>query len=74
MPVYGADTQWFQNVVVNPAVRIRADGQELTASARPITDPDQVNRIVDAFRAKYGDDVFEQYYPKHDVAVEVPLS
>jgi hypothetical protein len=33
-----------------------------------------VNDVVEKFRAKYGADDVERYYPKHDVAVEVPLA
>jgi hypothetical protein len=30
--------------------------------------------VIEAFGAKYGSDRVKEYYPKHDAAVEVPLS
>ena len=74
VPVYGSDTNWYKNVLDDPATRVSAGGRSLTARATPITDPARVAQITDMFRAKYGDRDFEAYYPKHDVAVEVPLS
>ena len=44
-----------------------------SAQATPITDPETVKGIVDKFRAKYGANV-DRYYPKRDVALEVPLA
>jgi len=41
--------------------------------ATPITDPDQVSRVVDSFRAKYGADQIAQHYPRPEVAVAAPL-
>jgi hypothetical protein len=73
VPVHGSETSWYQNVLVNPAIRVSAPGAEVTARAVPVTDAGAVSRVVDKFRAKFGADTFEQYYPKHDVAVEVPL-
>src|SRR3954452_17760079 len=72
LPVTGSDSNWFKNVVKTPAIRLAAGGVEHSAEATPITDAAKVDEVVDAFRAKYGDQAVESYYPKHDVAVEVP--
>jgi hypothetical protein len=74
LPVTGADSQWYKNVLVSPTVRIVADGAEYAAPATPITDPAKVAEIIDAFRAKYGADDVRNYYPNPNVAVEVPLA
>jgi hypothetical protein len=74
VPVQGADTNWYKNVLKDPAIRLAAGGVQLTARATPITDPAKVGEIVDKFRVKYGAQNVEAYYPKHDVAVEVPLA
>ena len=74
VPVHGSDSNWYKNVLKDPAVRLTADGAQLTARATPITDPARVAEVVDKFRAKYGAQNVEAYYPKHDVAVEVPLA
>jgi hypothetical protein len=46
----------------------------VTARATPISDPAEVEQILDKFRAKYGAQAVETYYPRHDAAVEVPLA
>jgi deazaflavin-dependent oxidoreductase (nitroreductase family) len=73
LPVGGSDSDWYRNVLKTPSIRIAAGGGETSAQATPITDPESVNHIFQAFRAKYGADV-DTYYPKRDVAVEVPLA
>ncbi|TCB90998.1 DUF2255 family protein [Micromonospora zingiberis] len=73
VPVTGSDSQWYKNVRQTPMVQLAVDGTALSSSATPITDADQVANIVAMFCDKYGADQFESYYPKHDVAVQVPL-
>jgi hypothetical protein len=51
----------LENAAFHSADRAMVDGQN-----RPF-------RIFDMFRAKYGPRNVERYYPKHDVALEVPL-
>ena len=46
----------------------------VSAHATPITETAEVQEILDKFRAKYGPDDVATYYPKHDVAAEVPLT
>ena len=56
-----------------PTIRLATrGGKTLTASARLITDEAQLDKILEKFRDKYGRNV-KSYYPKYDVAVEVPL-
>jgi len=73
VPVRGSDSDWYKNVLKAPTIRLTAGGAQLTARATPITDPAKVAEIVDKFRAEYGAQEVTAYYPKHDVAVEVPL-
>jgi hypothetical protein len=72
LPVTGSDSQWYKNVLKTPAIRLAAGGTEYSARATPITDPIKVDEVVEGFRAKYGASDVETYYPKRDVAVEVP--
>ncbi|TMK70658.1 MAG: nitroreductase family deazaflavin-dependent oxidoreductase [Actinobacteria bacterium] len=74
LPVRGSDTQWYRNVLKNPAIRVAADGAELSTDATPVTDPARVMEVEQKFRAKYGDADVERYYPKRDVAVEIPVA
>jgi deazaflavin-dependent oxidoreductase (nitroreductase family) len=74
VPVHGTDSHWYKNVLKTPTVRLSAGGAEITAEARPITDPAKVEEVIDKFRAKYGADDVQAYYPKQDAAVEIPLA
>jgi len=69
LPVRGSDTQWYKNVLKNPAIRIDARGAEAEFNAVPITDPREVSSVVGKFRAKYGAGDMKKYYSKLDVAV-----
>ena len=73
IPVKGLDTEWYKNLRKTPTIRLTArGGKTLTASARILTDQAQLDRVLEKFRDKYGRNV-KSYYPKYDVAVEVPL-
>ena len=72
IPVKGSDTEWYKNVHKIPTIRLTARGKRLTASARILTDQAQLDQVLEKFREKYGRNV-KSYYPKYDVAVEVPL-
>lgn len=69
LPVRGSDTQWYKNVLKNPAMRIDAQGAEAKIQAVPITDAPGVKAVVERFRAKYGASDVKKYYSKFDVAV-----
>ncbi|MEV1332303.1 nitroreductase/quinone reductase family protein [Micromonospora costi] len=73
VPVTGSDSQWYKNVQRTPMIQVAANGTAVSASVTPITDADRVEHIVAMFRDKYGADQVESYYPRHDVAVQVPL-
>ena len=72
IPVRGSDTEWYKNLRKTPTIRLQYRGKTLTASARFLTDQVQLDHVLEKFRDKYGRNV-KSYYPKYDVAVEVPL-
>ena len=72
LPARGSDTDWYKNVRKRPSIRLEARGKTFTTNARLITDEAQLDKILEKFRDKYGRNV-KSYYPKLDVAVEVPL-
>jgi deazaflavin-dependent oxidoreductase (nitroreductase family) len=72
IPVKGSDTEWYKNVHKTPAIRLGTGGKTLSTSARLITDETQLDTVLEKFRDKYGRNV-KSYYPRYDVAVEVPL-
>jgi len=73
LPVQGSDTQWYKNVLRNPRMRIAANGKGRVFRATPITDPEAVQHVVEAFRAKYTARDVKKYYAKFNVAVRVDL-
>lgn len=73
VPITGSDSNWYKNVQQTPWVQVSANGTAINTSVTPITQPDRVNHVVEMFRDKYGADQIEALYPKHDVAVQVPI-
>jgi deazaflavin-dependent oxidoreductase (nitroreductase family) len=73
LPVHGSDTQWYRNVLKNPAIRVGARGAEGELRAKPITESKGVKSVIDIFREKYGAEDVKKYYSKFDVAVVVEL-
>ena len=76
LPVQGSDTNWYKNLLTDPTLKISVNGggggeEEIPTKGKPITDRNRVNDIFRKFDSKYGG--VKQYYPKVDVAVEVPL-
>jgi len=69
LPVKGSDTQWYQNALKNPLIRIELRDAEAKANALPITDAVRVSSVVEKFRQKYGAGDVKKYYSKFDVAV-----
>jgi deazaflavin-dependent oxidoreductase (nitroreductase family) len=69
LPVQGADTQWYKNVLKNPSIRIEAGGAKAEVQAVILKDAAQVKSVVEKFRDKYGANDVKKYYPKRDVAV-----
>lgn len=47
--------------------------REIPTKGKPISDSNTVDDILDKFRSKYGEADVKKYYPKADVAVEVPF-
>ena len=74
LPNYGSDTNWYKNFLVDPTLKISVSGggeEEISAKGKSVTDSKRVNDIFRKFDSKYGG--VKQYYPKVDVAVEVPI-
>lgn len=73
LPVQGSDTNWYKNLLVDPTLKISVNGVEVPVRGNAITDDNKVDNIVRKFKSKYGEGDVRKYYPKPDVAVEVPL-
>jgi hypothetical protein len=77
LPVQGSDTNWYKNLLVDSTLKISVNGEEeeeeISVRGKPITDSSRVDDVVRKFKSKYSEAVVKKYYPKTDVAVEVPL-
>ena len=73
LPVKGSDTQWYKNVLKDPAIRVEARGADAKLKAVPVTEDKQVSSVIEKFRAKYGVGDVKKYYSKLDVAVVAEL-
>jgi len=73
LPVKGSDTQWYKNILNNPAMRIAADGAEAQVKVTSLTDAKPVMSVIEKFRAKYGSGDVKKYYSKFDAAVVASL-
>ena len=69
LPVRGSDTQWYRNVLKNPALEVDARGAAAKFRAVPIKKTDAVKSVIEKFREKYGAADVKKYYSKFDVAV-----
>jgi hypothetical protein len=54
-------------------LKISVNGVEISERGKLIIEGNSVDDIVRKFRSKYGEGDVKRYYPKTDVAVEVPL-
>jgi hypothetical protein len=73
LPVQGSDTNWYKNFQEDKTLKISVSGEEIPTKGKPISDSNRVDDILNKFRSKYGEADVKKYYPKVDVAVEVPL-
>jgi Uncharacterized protein conserved in bacteria (DUF2255) len=74
LPVQGSDTNWYKNFQANQTLKVSVNGlEEISTRGKLITDSGKVRDIVSKFSSKYGDGDVRKYYPKPDVAIEVPL-
>lgn len=69
LPVKGSETQWYQNVLKKPSLRVEARGAEAEVKPVAIKDAKQVSAVVEKFRAKYGVGDVKKYYSRFDVAI-----
>jgi hypothetical protein len=73
LPVRGSDTQWYQNVLQDPSIRIDARGAKAELRVQPVTESKMVKSVIEKFREKYGAGDVKKYYSKFDVAVVANL-
>lgn len=73
VPVQGADTQWYRNLLEDPSIHISAREAEGEFHAVPVKDANAIAEIVESFREKYSAEDIKKYYSKLNAAVAVEL-
>jgi len=74
LPVRGSETQWYRNLLRNPAISIAARGLRAKLRAAPITRPAAVSSVIRKFGRKYKARIVRKLYSKFDVAVRLNLA
>jgi len=69
LPVRGSETQWYRNILRNPAICVSARGMEAQFRAAPIRRVSAVSGVIKKFGRKYGAKIVRKLYFKFDVAV-----
>jgi deazaflavin-dependent oxidoreductase (nitroreductase family) len=74
LPVYGARTQWYRNLLVDPTITIKAGSERRTLRARALRGTAAVRTVIRQFGAKYTPELIARLYSGPlDVAVKVRL-
>ena len=73
VPMKGSDNDWFKDLVKDPQIELGVDEIVIPFKATIVRDSDEVEEVLDKFRAKYRSMWSESYYAKRDVYVEVSV-
>jgi len=73
LPVTGTDSQWYKNILLDPQVKISASRQTISGKLRVITEKNQVEKVIELFKGKYGPSDIKKYYPKPNVVAALLL-
>jgi hypothetical protein len=72
IPMNGRKTQWYLNVKKEPMVTIKVGKHDFTSKIVEVGER-QFKEVFSLFAARYGERDMEEYYPRLEVALEVPL-
>ena|SRR5437870_4315863 len=73
LPFMGRSTNWYLNITRNSKVKITVGDNTFEANSEVIVDEKGVQQVVSLFTKRYGRKMMDNFYPKKDVAVRVPL-
>src|SRR5262245_29922705 len=75
LPVTGSTTQWYQNLLKNPAITIKVGKEKRTLNAQALKTATSVGKVIQSFQQKYKPEMIAKYYPGPlDVAVKLNLN
>jgi hypothetical protein len=73
LPMRGSRSEWYKGLLKNPVVELEVSGKKVGARALPLRDKEEVEVVLEKFRAKYGASDVKKYYAGQDAAVEVEI-
>lgn len=73
LPAEGSSTQWYRNLLKNPALKLKAGSSTFVGEGNFLMDKADVQEVVKMFTTKYGDKDMKKYYTLLDVAVRLKL-
>ena len=63
LPVNGSNTQWYQNLLKNPAITMKVGKEERTLKAQVLKTATSVGKVIQSFQQKYSPEMIAKYYP-----------
>src|SRR5437667_2448063 len=63
LPVHGSKTQWYQNLLKNSTITIKAGKEQRTLQAKTLRGATTVRKVIHSFGNKYTPDIITKLYP-----------
>ena len=74
LPVNGSKTQWYQNLLKNPAITIKVGKEGRTLKPQVLKTATSIGNVIQSFRQKYTPEMIAKYYPGPlDAAIKLKL-
>ena len=74
LPVSGSKTQWYQNLLKNPTIKIKGGKEDRTLNAQVLKTATSVGNVIQSFQQKYKPEMIAKYYPGPlDAAIKLKL-
>jgi deazaflavin-dependent oxidoreductase (nitroreductase family) len=73
VPTMGSDNNWFKDLMKDPRIELGVGKSAIASEATVLRDPDQAEKAIGKFRAKYKSMRSDSYSTKRDVCVEVSM-
>jgi len=72
LPVHGSKTQWYRNLLKNPAITMKVGSEKRMLEAKALRGATAVRNVIQWFGNKYTPQIITKLYPGPlDVAVKV---
>src|SRR5881409_1631214 len=72
LPVHGSKTQWYRNLLKNPAITMKVGNEKRMLEAKALRGATDIRKVIQWFGNKYTPQIITKLYPGPlDVAVKV---